>query len=53
MNKTDYYMDACEILRFPSEIKAVISPSLFHCVAIENIIERPTMKKKFLFETSY
>ena len=33
MNKTDYYMDACEILRFPSEIKAGISPSLFHCVS--------------------
>jgi hypothetical protein len=29
MNKTDYYIDACEILRFPSEIKAGISPSLF------------------------
>jgi hypothetical protein len=33
MNKTDYYIDACEILRFPSEIKAGISPSLFHCVS--------------------
>jgi hypothetical protein len=29
MNKTYYYIDACEILRFPSEIKAGISPSLF------------------------
>ena len=46
MNKTDYYIDACEILRFPSEIKANV-------ITIENIIERPTMKKKFLFETSY
>ena len=35
MNKTDYYMDACEILRFPSEIKAGISPSLFHCVSLQ------------------
>jgi hypothetical protein len=51
-----------EIQRFPSESNTVISPSeinhLFHCHStevfiIENIIEHPKIKNKFLFQMSY
>ena len=40
-----YYRDACEILRFPSEIKIGHSTNI---VTIQNIIKHPTMKNKFL-----
>lgn len=44
------YVDAREILSFPSERKTDISLCV---VAIGNIIELPTEKNKFLFETFY
>jgi hypothetical protein len=60
--KRNTVISLSEIQRFPSESNTVISPSeinhLFHCHStevfiIENIIEHPKIKNKFLFQMSY